>query len=87
MIKRHRKAECIRFMTYRTYRYTACYDTVGYHIIVPESQEYIALNPKIWPADITCRYWKNPGIWYRDKQAEQLKMAWVNNILVLILIV
>ena len=76
MVKDHCKEKGIRVMKYRIFRYRAVYDTVGCRIIIPESQEHLALNPNTWPADVTCRRWKSAGTWIRERQAEQEKNKW-----------
>ena len=73
MIKEHCSQHGVRVMKYRVFRFKACYDTVGCRIIVPESQEHIALDPKMWPADITCRRWKPHGDWSKERNAEREK--------------
>ena len=50
----HKKFDMIKF---------GCQRTCMCKIFMPESQEYIALNPETWPADITCRKWERQTSW------------------------
>ena len=38
---------------------------VGCKIFIPESQEYLALNPETWPDNVTCRKWE--PAWKRNQ--------------------
>ena len=55
-------------MKHRIFRFRSCYDTVACRIIIPDSQEHIALNPQAWPTDINVRRWQSPHQWAREKQ-------------------
>jgi hypothetical protein len=68
MIKDYAREQGMRVMKYKVIRYRACYDTVGCRIIVPESQEHIALDPQSWPSEVTCRRWEYRESWYRKKE-------------------
>ncbi len=45
-------------------RYRAVKDIVGCKIVVPQNQEYIALDPYTWPAIISVRKWETNEKWY-----------------------
>ena len=67
MIKEYVREKGMRIMKYKVIRYRACYDTVGCRIIVPESQEHMALDPQSWPSEVKCRRWESPESWYKNK--------------------
>ncbi len=58
IVKEHLWDKGIRLMGHRVVRTKRYPYVVGCKIMVPESQEYIALNPHTWPSDIVCRKWE-----------------------------
>ena len=44
-------------MSCRVIRNRYVMDVANCKIFIPESQEYIALNPSSWPDDVSCRRW------------------------------
>ncbi len=51
----------IRTMAIKIIRNRYCDDVVGAKILVPETQEYIALDPQVWPENVVCRRWEDRG--------------------------
>ncbi len=58
-VKTYAKSKGIRIMAIRIIRNRFCDDAVGARILVPSSQEYLALDPATWPSNILCRRWES----------------------------
>ena len=71
MVKEHCKEHGIRVTYYRVMRYRAASDVVGCRIVVPQSQEHLALSPHIWPANVEVRRWEAPAVWYKKNERER----------------
>lgn len=48
----------VRIMATRVMRNRLCHDVLGCRILVPESQEYLALDTAMWPENVLCRRWE-----------------------------
>ncbi len=68
MLKEYCASQNIRVMKYRVFRFRSCYDTVACRIIIPESQEHLALNPKSWPNHVSVRRWQNREQWLKEQE-------------------
>lgn len=71
MVRDYASNKGIRVMGYQIIRYKTCNDAVGCKIFVPEAQQTKALNPDVWPQDITCRRWERPDLWQEKMRREQ----------------
>jgi hypothetical protein len=80
MVKEYAITKGIRVMSNRVIKNRYCHDSVGCKVLVPESQEHIALNPDTWPSQVSCRRWENQPptynrrdnrYWNRDRYASQ----------------
>jgi hypothetical protein len=58
MIRVHARQNNLRIMSHKVIRNKYVWDVVGCKIVVPTSQEHMALNPGFWPCDILCRRWE-----------------------------
>ncbi len=58
IVKEHAWNKGIRLMGHRVVRTKIYPYVVGCKIMLPESQEYIALTPDTWPSDVVCRKWE-----------------------------
>ena len=58
IVKEHAWNKGIRLMGHRVVRTKRYPYVVGCKIMLPESQEYIALTPDTWPRDVVCRKWE-----------------------------
>ena len=58
MIRAHARFNHLRIMSHKVIRNKYVWDVVGCKIVVPASQEHVALNPGFWPCDIVCRRWE-----------------------------
>ncbi len=58
IVKEHAWNKGIRLMGHRVVRTKRYPYVVGCKIVLPESQEYIALTPDTWPSDVVCRKWE-----------------------------
>jgi len=70
-IRDYANSKGIRVMGYHVIRYKTCNDAVGCKIFVPESQQNQAMDPQVWPRDITCRRWERPDVWQDRRRREQ----------------
>ena len=75
-IKEYCRNKGIRVMSYKIIRNKFCFDTVGCKVTVPESQEYIVLDPLSWPQNIKCRRWKTKEEYFREKESFRWSSAW-----------
>jgi hypothetical protein len=75
IVKDYASSRGIRIMGYHVIRYKSCDDAVGCKIFVPEAQLSMALDPDMWPSDITCRRWERPDIW-KEKLRKEQKGQW-----------
>ena len=57
MVRDHAKQHGIRIMMHRVIRNRSYQDMVGVQILVPESQQHLALAPSTWPDELKCRLW------------------------------
>ena len=58
-IKEHAKSKGLRIMSQKVIRNRYVEDVVGCKIIIPMSQEHLALTPGFWPDGIECRHWEH----------------------------
>ena len=56
-VRQYAKTKGIRVANAWVKRNKHCKDMVGCRIRVPDSQVNNALNPSVWPAEVTCRLW------------------------------
>jgi hypothetical protein len=71
LVKDYARNKGIRIMGHHVIRFKTYTDTVGCKIFVPVSQQQQALNPDMWPSDITCRRWERPDVWIEQSRREQ----------------
>ncbi len=58
-IRQHAKDKNFRIMGIWIIRHCMFHDTVSCKILIPESQQWIALSPSTWPDHVSCRPWSN----------------------------
>ena len=58
MIREYAKDNNLRIMSHKVIRNKYTYDVVGCKIVVPASQEKVALNASFWPSNIESRRWE-----------------------------
>ena len=68
VVQDHCKEIGLRVMSHRIIKYRGVYDVVGCRIVVPQSQEYMALDYKNWPDEVEVRRWESPDVWYRKQE-------------------
>jgi len=75
LVKTYAESKGIRVMGFHVIRFKSCHDAVGVKIFVPEKQQNKAMDPDLWPSDITCRRWERPDVW-KEKMRREEKSRW-----------
>ena len=65
MIRDHARDKNIRIMGHTVIRTKRYPYVVGCKILIPESEEYLALTPDIWGDMVECRKWEPQRSWKR----------------------
>ena len=79
IVKDHARDQGIRIMGHSVIRTRRYPYVVGCKILMPETQEYLALTPQTWPADVECRKWETQsrrrwspnGGWNKDNNERE----------------
>ena len=59
MIKAHARENGLRVMFCRIIHHRMFHDSVSCKLLIPESQEHLALSSSFWPEDVRCRRWSS----------------------------
>lgn len=71
MVRDHCREKGIRVMMHRVIRHRGYQDMASVKLLIPESQEYLALAPDSWPDELSCRRW--------SKEPPQRSRRWHHN--------